>query len=93
MGIFTTFTGTVTTHKSDNFSVKKALEAYYWGCDFEVSRLQSTRGINTVTQSFVFSIEGDATGATKDFQRFLEQHKKQHKQFEADIKVEGRISC
>ena len=28
MGIWTTFTGTITTHKSDNFSAKKALEAY-----------------------------------------------------------------
>ena len=37
MGIWTTFTGKITTHQSDNFSVKKALEAYYDGHDFTVS--------------------------------------------------------
>lgn len=31
MGIWTTFTGTITTHQSDNFSAKKALEEYYDG--------------------------------------------------------------
>jgi hypothetical protein len=31
MSIWTTFTGTIITHQSDNFSAKKALEAYYDG--------------------------------------------------------------
>ena len=93
MGIWTTFTGTITTHKSDNFSVKKALKEYYDGHDFTVSLFDSTRGINTVTQSFAFSIENEIVVATKDFQMFLEQHKKQNKHFEADANVEGRILC
>ena len=93
MGIWTTFTGTITTHKSDNFSVKKALKEYYDGHDFTVSLFDSTRGINTVTQSFAFSIDNEIVVATKDFQMFLEQHKKQNKHFEADANVEGRILC
>lgn len=93
MSIWTTFTGKITTHQSDNFSVKKALKEYYDGHDFTVSLFDSTRGINTVTQSFAFSIENEAVVATKDFQMFLEQHKKQYKQFEADANVEGRILC
>ena len=93
MGIWTTFTGKITTHQSDNFSVKKALEAYYDGHDFTVSLFNSTRGINTVTQSFAFSIDNEIVVATKDFQMFLEYHKKQNKHFEADANVEGRILC
>lgn len=93
MSIWTTFTGTITTHKSDNFSAKKALEAHYDGNDFTVSLFNSTRGINTVTQSFVFSIEEEVVKSTKDFQMFLEYHKKQNKHFEADANVEGRILC
>lgn len=93
MGIWTTFTGTITTHKSDNFSAKKALEAYYDGHDFTVSLFSSTRGVNTITQSFAFSIEEEAVVATKDFQMFLENHEKQNKHFVVDVKVEGRISC
>ena len=93
MSIWTTFTGTIITHQSDNFSAKKALEAYYDGHDFTVSLFSSTRGINTVTQSFVFSIEEEILVATKDFQMFLEYHKKQNKHFEVDVNVEGRILC
>ena len=93
MGIWTTFTGTITTHQSDNFSAKKALEAYYDGHDFTVSLFNSTRGTNTVTQSFAFSIEEEVVTSTKDFQMFLEYHKKQNKHFEADANVEGRILC
>jgi hypothetical protein len=93
MGIWTTFTGTITTHKSDNFSAKKALEAYYDGHDFTVSLFSSARGINTVTQSFAFSIEEEVVTSAKDFQMFLEYHKKQNKHFEADANVEGRILC
>ena len=93
MGIWTTFTGTITTHKSDNFSVKKALKEYYDGHDFTVSLFDSTRGINTVTQSFAFSIDNEIVVATKDFQMFLEYHKKQNKHFEEDANVEGRILC
>lgn len=37
MGIWTTFTGKITTHQSDNFSAKKALKEYYDGHDFTVS--------------------------------------------------------
>ena len=93
MGIWTTFTGKITTHQSDNFSAKKALEDYYEGCDYTVSLFNSTRGINTVTQSFAFSIEDDAVVATDRFQAFLDYHKMQNKHFEADINVEGRIVC
>lgn len=45
MGIWTTFTGTITTHKSDNFSVKKALKEYYDGHDFTVSLLTRQEGL------------------------------------------------
>jgi len=93
MGIWTTFTGKITTHQSDNFSVKKALKEYYDGHDFTASLFDSTKGANTITQSFAFSIENEAVVATKDFQMFLEYHKKQNKHFEADANVEGRISC
>ena len=93
MGIWTTFTGKITTHQSDNFSVKKALESIYSGCDYTVSLFNSTRGINTVTQSFAFSIEDDVVVATDDFQGFLNYHKRQNKHFEVDINVEGRILC
>ena len=93
MGIWTTFTGKITTHQSDNFSAKKALEDYYEGRDCTVSLFNSTRGINTVTQSFAFSIEEEVVTATKDFQIFLDYRKKQCIHFEADINVEGRILC
>ena len=93
MSIWTTFTGKITTHQRDNFSVKKALKEYYDGHDFTVSLFDSTRGINTVTQSFTLSVENEIVVATKDFQMFLEHHKKQNKHFEADADVEGRISC
>ena len=93
MSIWTTFTGKITTHQGDNFSVKKALKEYYDGHDFTVSLFNSTRGTNTITQSFAFSIENEIVVATKDFQMFLEQHKKQNKHFEVDVNVEGRILC
>ena len=91
MGIWTTFTGKITTHQGDNFSVKKALTEYYDGHDFTVSLFDSSRGINTVTQSFVFSVDNEIVVATKDFQMFLEQHKKQNKHFEVDVNVEHQI--
>jgi len=40
---------------------------------------------------FDSNIEDEAVVATKDFQMFLEYHKKQNKHFEADVNVNGRI--